>query len=167
MSLIETWLNRTLGLLAALLLFFMMCLTFVDVMMRYVFNSPIGASFEVTELALGLVVFAGLPLVTMKEEHVSIDLIDLILPEKAIAAMRRIVFLLMAGCLGVLTWRLWLQADRFLSYGDTTATAMIPIAPFYYAMSVLTGFTTALLLAKTVLPRAPDDGEPHYEYSAQ
>lgn len=167
MSVIETWLNRSLGVLAALILFFMMCLTFVDVMMRYVFNNPIGASFEVTELALGLVVFAGLPLVTMKEEHVSIDLIDLLLPERAIAIMRRAVFVLMAGCLGVLTWRLWLQADRFASYGDITATALIPIAPFYYVMSVLTGFTVALLLAKAVLPRDPDDNTPHYEYSAQ
>lgn len=144
----ERWLNRTLGAVAAFLLFFMMMLTTVDVVMRYVFNSPIGASFEVTELSLGILIFAALPLVTLKDEHVGIDLIDLVLSPAVIRVMRRVVNLVLALCLAVLAWRLWLAADRFLSYGDTTATAQIPIYPFYYGMAVLTGISAIIVLAK-------------------
>jgi len=144
----ELWLNRTLGVVAALLLFGMMMLTFVDVAMRYVFNAPIGASFEVTELALGLLIFASLPLVSLKDDHVAIDLIDLVLPKRAIRFLQRLVNLVVAVALGVLAWRLWDTAVRFASYGDTTATAQIPIAPFYYVMAVLTGLTVLVVLVK-------------------
>ena len=144
----ERWLNRSLGAVAAALLFFMMLLTTVDVVMRYVFNSPIGASFEVTELSLGILIFAALPLVTLKDEHVGIDLIDLVVPPAVIRFMRRIVNLVMAVCLAVLAWRLWLAADRFLSYGDMTATAEIPIYPFYYLMAILSGASALIVLAK-------------------
>lgn len=144
----EVWLNRTLGVIAALLLFGMMALTFVDVAMRYVFNSPIGASFEVTELMLGLLIFASLPMVSLKDDHVAIDLIDLVLPRSLIRILRRIVNVVVAGALGVLAWRLWDVAARFATYGDTTATAQIPIAPFYYVMAVLTGMTVIVVLIK-------------------
>lgn len=144
----EIWLNRTLGAIAALLLFGMMVLTFVDVMMRYVFNAPIGASFEITELALGLLIFAALPLVSLKDEHVAIDLIDMIVPAGVIRFMQRVVNLIVAICLGVLAWRLWDTAARFASYGDTTATAQIPIAPFYYVMAVLSVVTALVVLIK-------------------
>ena len=156
----ERWLNRSLGAVAALLLFFMMMLTTVDVVMRYVFNSPIGASFEVTELSLGILIFAALPLVTLKDEHVGIDLIDLVLPPVVILLLRRAVNLVMAVCLFVLAWRLWLAGERFLSYGDITATAEIPIYPFYYIMAVLTGFSALIILVKVVWLDAGQSTDP-------
>lgn len=144
----EIWLNRTLGAFAALLLFGMMVLTFVDVAMRYVFNAPIGASFEVTELALGLLIFASLPLVSLKDDHVAIDLIDLVMPKPMIRLLQRLVNLVVAICMVVLAWRLWDAAGRFAQYGDMTATAEIPIAPFYYIMAVLTVLTAIVVVVK-------------------
>ena len=53
-----------LGVAAAAILLAMMGLTFVDVVARYVFNRPLAGAFEVTELLLLVLIFAGLPLVT-------------------------------------------------------------------------------------------------------
>ena len=58
------WATRLLGLGAAVLLFAMMVLTFVDVWGRYFFNSPVPGGFEVTELMMAALIFAGLPLAT-------------------------------------------------------------------------------------------------------
>ena len=41
-----------LGIAASALLFAMMCLTFADVVARYLFNRPIRGGFEITELTL-------------------------------------------------------------------------------------------------------------------
>jgi hypothetical protein len=60
----QRWLRRGLGGLASALLFFMMALTFVDVVGRYLFNTPVYGGFEMTEVALATLIFAGLPLVT-------------------------------------------------------------------------------------------------------
>ena len=56
------WLDRALGAAAAVLLFGLMGLTTADVIGRYVINSPLRGAFEITELLLLTLVFAGLPL---------------------------------------------------------------------------------------------------------
>ncbi|MBT3768727.1 MAG: TRAP transporter small permease, partial [Acidiferrobacteraceae bacterium] len=62
------------GGLAALVLFLMMLLTFVDVIGRYLLNAPVTGSFEIIELMVAALVFCALPLVTAREEHVTVDL---------------------------------------------------------------------------------------------
>src|SRR5438309_6380198 len=75
----------------------MMCLTFVDVVARYLFNSPIRGGFELTELTLLVLIFAGLPLVSHGDEHVTMDFIDRMLPPRALDALVRIVHALVAA----------------------------------------------------------------------
>jgi hypothetical protein len=54
----------------------MMLLTFTDVVARYVFSRPLRGAFEVTELMLLVLIFAGLPLVSFTDEHAVMDFID-------------------------------------------------------------------------------------------
>ena len=49
-----------LGVAASAILLGMMALTVVDVIARYVFNRPLRGAFEVTELLLLVLIFAGL-----------------------------------------------------------------------------------------------------------
>ena len=69
----------------------MMVLTFADVVARYLLNRPIRGVFEVTELALLVLIFAGLPLVSHADEHVTMDFIDRILPAALLRALVRLV----------------------------------------------------------------------------
>jgi hypothetical protein len=71
------WLDRALGFSAAVLLFCLMMLTTADVIGRYVFNWPIRGAFEITELLLLTLIFAGLPLASRADEHVTLDFIDM------------------------------------------------------------------------------------------
>ena len=71
------------------LLFAMMTLTFVDVVLRYFFNAPIKGGFEVTELMMAVLIFAGLPLVSRKNEHVTIDAFDRFFPARVRARPAR------------------------------------------------------------------------------
>ena len=59
----QAWKRRAealLGVAASAILFAMMLLTTVDVVARYVFNRPLRGAFEVTELLLVVLIFAGL-----------------------------------------------------------------------------------------------------------
>src|SRR5262252_8475786 len=83
--------DAVLGIAASALLFGMMVLTFFDVVGRYLLNRPIRGAFEVTELALLVLIFAGLPLVSHADEHVTMDFIDKLLGERQLALLERFV----------------------------------------------------------------------------
>ena len=70
-----------LGYVAGILLFCLMTLTCVDVIGRYFFNTPVTGGFELTEMMLAALIFFGLPLVTIRNEHVTVDLLDPVTPD--------------------------------------------------------------------------------------
>lgn len=146
MNLLRTFLEQVLGLLAALLLFMMMMLTFVDVIGRYLFNSPVPGGFELTEMMLATLIFLGLPLVTADQGHVSVDLFDTLVPKTIQPYQMALVDIVGAVAMGVMAWRLWLFADRIYGYGDTTAMLEIPYAPLVYLMAVMSTLATLVLL---------------------
>lgn len=126
-----------LRLAASLLLLVMMIVTFVDVVGRYVFNAPLAGAYELTEVLLALVVFIGLPIVTFRREHVTVDLVTSRLPSvlrRGLGVFAGVVMLLV---LAVLAWRLGLLAIDFTEYGDTTVNLKIPLGPVAAVMAVL------------------------------
>lgn len=118
-------------------MFAMMALTVIDVSGRKLLNAPLRGSVELTELMMLGVVFAGLPLVTQKREHVLFDLLDHVLPKWSIGLMDALADLLCAALLLLTGWRVFLRAGRTAGLGDTTAQLAIPLAGFQYAVSVL------------------------------
>ncbi len=138
----ERRVDATLGVAASLILFCMMTLTFADVILRYLFSRPLRGAFEVTELMLLVLIFAGLPLVTHANEHVTMDLIDRWLSPRLRDALGRLMEAISAALMFVLTWFMWIKAQRIAGYGDTTDVLRIAVGPFVYfmvAMILLSG----------------------------
>lgn len=146
--------TRLLQLVAALLLLVMMAVTFVDVIGRYVFNSPLPGAFELTEVLLALVVFVGLPIVTARREHVTVDLLTGRLPGRLRQGLARAALAVTAGVLAVFAWRLGLLGRDYSSYGDATVYLGIPLGPVAVVMAVLAGIS-ALVAAVLILRRQP------------
>jgi len=136
---------RLLGGFAAVLLFSMMMLTFVDVIGRYFLNTPIPGGFEVTEIMLASLTFAGLPLVTVTDEHVTVDLFDFLFPNFLMHYRDVVLTLACAVMMGVISYVLWIKAGEAIEYGDVTAILQIPMAPVTYFMSLMTAFTSLLM----------------------
>src|SRR3546814_8744945 len=63
----------------------MVC-TFVDVVGRYVFNSPLPGALELTEIMMASLIFTILPVVSARSDHITVDL--LVLPRSSM--LRRI-----------------------------------------------------------------------------
>ena len=60
----------------AVFLFAMMTITAVDVLGRYVFNTPVPGGFEIVQYLMAVVVFASLPLTTAAERHLTVSLLE-------------------------------------------------------------------------------------------
>ena len=74
------WVRGGIAFVGGLMLLVMMALTIVDVVGRYIFNSPLGGAGELTELILVSVIFMGLPAVTLEKEHTTVDLFTARMP---------------------------------------------------------------------------------------
>jgi TRAP-type transport system small permease protein len=144
--------DAVLGSAAAVLLLGMMVLTFVDVVARYLLNKPIRGAFEVTELLLLVLIFAGLPLVSHADEHVTMDFIDRILPPAALRVLVRLVHAACAAIMFFLTWQVWIKAGKIMGYGDTTDVLRIAVGPFVYFMDAMIALTGLIHLYKAFVP---------------
>jgi TRAP-type transport system small permease protein len=126
----------------------MMTLTFVDVVLRYVFNRPLRGGFEITELLLLVLIFGGLPLVSHADEHVTMDLIDRLLG-RGRDLWVRVIQAVSAAVMFLLAWLVWLKADRISSYGDATDVLRILYGPFVYFMAIMIAVAGLIHLFKT------------------
>ena len=139
-----------LGVAASAILFAMMLLTVVDVVLRYVFNRPIASAFELTELMLVVLIFAGLPLVSLANEHAVMDFIDRLFGARGQRRFEALVHALSAAFMFLLTWLVWLKADKVWAYRDATDVLRVVYGPFVYFMAIMIGLTGAIHLYKIV-----------------
>jgi TRAP-type C4-dicarboxylate transport system permease small subunit len=139
-----------LGVAASAILLGMMLLTVVDVIARYVFNRPLRGAFEVTELLLLVLIFAGLPLVSLTDEHAVMDFVDRVLGRRSRQALLRAVEAVSAAFMALLAWLTWLKADRIWAYRDATDVLRIVYGPFVYFMAVTLGLAAVIHLYKVV-----------------
>jgi TRAP-type C4-dicarboxylate transport system permease small subunit len=144
--------DAVLGIAASLILFLMMLLTFVDVVARYLFNFPLRGGFEITELMLLVLIFAGLPLVSHADEHVTMDFIDRMLPEAGRRFLVRLVHAVCAAVMFFLTWQVWIKAGKIAGYGDTTDVLKITVGPFVYFMAAMILLTGLVHVYKMFVP---------------
>jgi TRAP-type C4-dicarboxylate transport system permease small subunit len=157
-SILETLLSYMVG----LLLLFLMIVTCIDVAGRYGFNAPLHGANEITELTMGVLIFAALPLVTLRSEHITISLLDPLFKGRVKIIQQLLVQLISALVLGVMSWRLWRKGVELASYNDTSSYLQIPLAPLAYVMSVMTAagmlIELFMLWQSTAAPAAETTG---------
>lgn len=141
--------DRALALASGLLIAGIGLLTCIDVFGRYALGRPLQGAFEISELAMGALIFTSLPLVTMRGQHVTIDLLDGLLPASARRVQAVVIDLLSALCTAVLAWRLWARGGEMASSGETTAILQLAVYPLVYYMALLSALAAlfGLLLA--------------------
>ncbi|MEM5472463.1 TRAP transporter small permease subunit [Hoeflea sp. AS60] len=132
------WLRRGIVFVGGVMLLVMMAMTIVDVIGRYVFNSPLSGAGELTEILLVSVIFMGLPAVTLEKGHVTVDLFTARMPPWIERWRIQVIGLLSTVILSLIGWQLWVHAGQIGAYGDVTTTLRIPISPVAYFCSVCT-----------------------------
>lgn len=101
----DRWVAPVLGWFAGAVLFALMALTCIDVAGRYLFNSPVWGAFELTEMMLAALIFAALPLVSLRNEHVTVDLFDPMTPDWLLRVQHVVACVIGVVSTAYLAWR--------------------------------------------------------------
>lgn len=137
---------------ASIALFALMVLTFADVLLRSMFNAPIEAATELIRIGIALIVFAALPVLSARNGHIAVDLLDG--PFKRFGLSRLRDGLIALAC-GVMLWwpagRIVDLAERAQNYGDVTEYLEIPVYIVTYFIAVMTYITAAALAGRGVV----------------
>ena len=147
-------LERLCSVLAALALFALMWLTLIDVTSRKLLSGSLPGSLEVTELLMVVVIFAGLPLVSLRGEHVVFDSFDAFLPSWLRRVQQAVIDLGCAAALAGVAWLMAVKGSQMLEYGDKTQQLGLTLGYFVYLMSGLIFVTAAVHLLLMLSPVA-------------
>lgn len=131
---VRPWLEWSVGVGAALILFSLVLITCVDVVGRYILDAPLNGAFELTEILLAALVFLALPLTTERREHVEVDLLN-VLGDRVNRVLSAFAGLFSAALLATFAWRLASHAWKAAEDGAVTNALEIPLAPFGYLAS--------------------------------
>jgi TRAP-type C4-dicarboxylate transport system permease small subunit len=120
------WVSRFISSLAALVLFWMVLVTCIDVIGRYFFNAPLYAGSEMVQVSMAGVIFLSLPLMFFRHEHIVVDLFP-IFQRGYVGWVLSIIFLTISA------YSLWIVADKTMFYamrsledGDTYEYILMP-----------------------------------------
>ncbi len=143
---VSFWLRQFLGWLTGAVLFFMMILTAVDVIARFVFSNPLPGTFEIMEFSLAIVVFSAMPLVTWDQGHISVSLFEGLFQGTGRHIQQIFVMALSVIGMGIITVQMWGQGNQLDATGATTGFLLWPRAPIAYFISSFAGLSFLLLI---------------------
>jgi TRAP-type transport system small permease protein len=150
---IERGLERILRIIAyggGLVLAALMLLVIYEINMRYFFGRPFRGGYELTELAMSLIVALGLPYTAIMREHVTVDLLGRWLDLPVMRWLVALVHLAGAVFLAYVAWRAWIYASGSLRGSDMTNMMRIPKHPFQFAVAISLGLFALVLALESV-----------------
>jgi len=132
--------SKSFNTIGVTILLVMMFLVATDVLLRYLFNSPIEGAYEAIELMMAVVFCYGIAYTQRQKGHVSVNLITLRLSNKKQAIIKSFVSVISLGLFVLMTWQSFLKATVTYHSGETTYGGVgpfghIPISPFIYLTS--------------------------------
>lgn len=152
--------------IAAFALLCMMFIVLIDVMGRSLFNAPLASGTELTEILMVILAFMALPVLTLRQRDITVDLLDLLQSR----TLRKIQLALAGICglavFGLTARQLAVFALRAISNGETTAELQFPLTYLWWFMSLMAALTALAALVVAVRSvREPADGGSQVEGS--
>jgi TRAP-type transport system small permease protein len=132
----------------------MMLLTVADVALRAAFNTPLRGTYELIELLLACTFFAALPAVFLRQEHITVDVVDSLAPPW-VPVLKRIAEVIAVVILATMAWQGWLAAADTFVFNDVTADLGLPRLLHWVAL--LAGLIVSGLAALAMALRGRED----------
>lgn len=130
-----------------LILFLLMFLTTFDVLGRYLFNKPITGTYELTGLAIALMVFFSLGMTQITKDHISIDFLTNKFPVKVRAVLNCITYVFLLILLLLTTWEITQYTQRVWKGNQLSGDLGLPLYIFIILATIgILFFALAILL---------------------
>jgi TRAP-type C4-dicarboxylate transport system permease small subunit len=108
----------------------------VDVTLRRVFNSPLTFSYEIIQFGLVIVVWGSVLYSTIRERHISIDVLVSRLPEKTRQVLRLTFDFVSALILLLIGWQSVTYAMDLRDAQRASSMLDIPLYPFVFIVAL-------------------------------
>ena len=129
---LSDWLEWV-GLMGLLL---MMIITCIDVVGAKVFRWRLLGALDIVQLAQIVAIAFAVSMTLILGRHIQVEFIVARLPRRTKGVINSIVLLLGLGLFILIIWRLWVLGSSFLSTGEYSPTAYIPLYPFAYGIAI-------------------------------
>ncbi len=143
--------TRFLTRVAAVFLLAMVAVNVVDVGLRSGFNAPIFGTYEVVEFLLAAVAFLAIPEAFMRGRHITIELIDQVVPARAVDWLRAFGTLCALVFVGLLAWHMVQPALDYIEFNDITMDLQLPL--IWKAVLILTGIAASIVAVSVLFLR--------------
>ena len=147
--------------IAAMILLMLVTLTCVDVIGRYIFNSPLVGAVELVEICMGAITFFSFPLMFLRDDHIIVDLV----PQFRRGYLGWIISLLFLAVTFyvavVLGDRVYDYAVRAFEDGDVTEYLHIPryLVVGFITAAIYTAAAITILRFVVLLSKPGESGE--------
>lgn len=139
-----------LAVVSGLILLALIGLTFVDVILRYLFAAPILGAKDLLEMGMIVVISLAFPFTWRIGGHIVVDLI----PDygiKFLTTLRDVVVRLIGiEIFRHLAWNAWIRAGDAKLFNEATNMIEVPFQPFFWILSIAAGFQVLLLVFEVV-----------------
>ncbi|WP_442894560.1 TRAP transporter small permease [Bradyrhizobium sp. AZCC 1588] len=135
---------RLLKVAIAICLAAMVVLVFTNVVLRYLFNSGIATSEELSRWLLVWLTFLGAIVALRLHAHLGVDTLVRALPPRGKLICFVVSYLLMLYVDALLTLGSWKQA--VLTFGDSAPASGISVGLFFYSSGLVFGVSAAVIL---------------------
>tara|TARA_R110000787_G_scaffold133841_4_gene246285 strand:- start:222 stop:713 length:492 start_codon:yes stop_codon:yes gene_type:complete len=142
---------RFLTRVAAAFLLAMMLINVVDVGLRVTVNEPIFGTYEIVEFLLAAVAFLAIPEAFLRDQHITIELIDQVLPPRVIDALRAFGTLCALVFVTLMVWHMVQPALDYIEFNEITMDLQLPL--IWKAVLIMTGVGAAVLTALVLFVR--------------
>ena len=133
--------------IAAITLFSLMILTCADVAGRYFLSNSIDGTTELTEIAIAVMIFAVLPIITWRGGHVVVDILDSFLSAKVIKILSLLAAFLMSSTLYFLGVRIFELAARSMRREEITEYLELPVGYIVQYIAMMSWVTAAFMIS--------------------
>jgi TRAP-type transport system small permease protein len=141
--------TRALAIVGLIALMGLAAMTLADGSMRWIANQPIEGVRDLSGLAIALAIACCFPVVMMEKGNITIRLAENVSPLFSRILEVFAAFLVFVVTVG-LAWQIWIYAAKMWRAKETTFVLQIPIAPFWYGVSVIFACAAFVQLLVTV-----------------
>jgi len=142
--------------------FAMLTIVFFDVLLRFLFNTPIVGATELGQILL-VCVFAGVSTTIIEQRNIKVDLLMNNIPKAAARIIDLIILVITFAFLLLIAWQAFVSSGVSRAFNVIYSLIRIPQWPLFIvlALSLCAGaFATAVLFIQLLTGKEADAGAP-------
>lgn len=134
---------RFLTRIAAVFLLAMVAVNVLDTGLRGLLNIPFRGGYDLVSMFLAAVAFLSIPETFLRGEHITIELIDSVVPPGVVAVLKMFGLLATTAFVVLLTYYMFEPGVEFYKYNEVSLELQIPA--YWKAIPVFVAFAASIV----------------------